>query len=390
MISVKEALQIIEENKVTLKTNKKSLDQLLNRVAAENIPAPISMPPFRQSAMDGYAISQGDSNEYRLVGEVKAGDGFEVKVNKGEAVRIFTGAPVPAEADTVVMQEHVEANLDIIKVQKMPATGANVRPVGEQLKKGELIISKGTTLNAASVGLLASLGLTEAAVYAKPKVTILVTGDELVSPGTPLQNGQIYESNSYMLQNMLRTFGVTKVKIQRVSDDLKSTVDAIKKALKKSDLLLISGGISVGDYDFVKEALTINEVQELFYKVNQKPGKPLWFGKKEDKRVFALPGNPASSFTCFCVYVVPMLRMMMGAESCHLLVFEVTAGEDIPNRYDKDIFLKGIIKDGKVSVLKGQASSMLLPFVTSNALIKVPANVELIKKGEPVDCIQLG
>jgi molybdopterin molybdotransferase len=232
--------------------------------------------------------------------------------------------------------------------------------------------------------------LEEVYVYQKPKVGILITGNELQSVGTSLKKGCVYESNSSMLKSALRQAGVSEVETVSVLDDLQSTKDAVKNLLNKSDILLVSGGISVGDYDFVKEALIHNKVEELFYKVNQKPGKPLWFGKKASKFVFALPGNPASVLTCFYIYVNPMLQRWMTGKSfsSNRILAKCTSG--VANKSGKTLFLKAILNnDGSVSPQGGQSSAMMHTYALSNVLMCVPEGKKQVHQGEEVECIKL-
>ncbi len=299
MISFSEALNIIETVKSSITKTKVSVDSSLNKILAEDIISPINMPPFRQSAMDGYAIKYTNSDTYELVDESKAGDGKFIELKKGQAVRIFTGALVPDEADTVVIQEHVSRSHNSISITKLPNKFDNVRPVGEQVKKGDLVLKKGLKLNAAAIGFLSGIGISKVLVYKTPKVSIVVTGNELQESGKQLEDGKIYESNSFMLSAALKNLGISDISILKTKDTFEETKNTISKALENSNVVLISGGISVGDYDFVQEALKVNGVEELFYKVNQKPGKPLWFGQKNDQFVFGLPGNPASALVLF-------------------------------------------------------------------------------------------
>lgn len=299
MIQVEEALSIIAENSTNMPVQKIQVSKSLGYILAETVYSPIAMPPFRQSAMDGYAFIHSEKHQYDIVGISQAGDHSKIKLKENEAVRIFTGAHVPNNADTVIMQEHVMATEKSILITRMPEQFANVRNKGEQIGEEEVVFKANTLITPAAIGFLACLGITEVEVFKKPKVAILVTGNELVEPGQKLSKGKIYESNSVMLQAALQTIGIKKTKVYKVKDNLKATKKALKEILKKNDIVLISGGISVGDYDFVKEALLENGVQELFYKINQKPGKPMFFGSKNDTLVFALPGNPASSLTNF-------------------------------------------------------------------------------------------
>ena len=389
MIQVPEAIKLIEDSIAISPAKKVEMYDSLGYVLAKDIKAPINMPPFRQSAMDGYAFINNKINEYTVIDEIQAGGHKEIQINTGEAVRIFTGAFVPDLADTIVIQEHTTRKDNQLIIEKIPNKGSNIRPVGEQVKKGEIVLQKGEVINEATIGFLAGLGISKVKVYNIPKVCILTTGNELMKPGKKLEPGKIYESNSLMLKAALKKVGLNKVEIFRVKDALKKTKKIIKKCLKEFDIVLISGGISVGDYDYVKESLEDNKVEQVFYKINQKPGKPLFFGKKDNRVVFALPGNPASSLTCFYIYVLPALKKMMGHKHIHLTKNKVKVSKELLNTTGKSLFLKASLEDGKIKVLDGQQSSMLKSFAMSNALIYIPHDKESVKKNEEVEYYKL-
>lgn len=389
MIQVEQALSIIAENSSTMPVQKISVQKALGYILAETIYSPINMPPFRQSAMDGYAFIHSEKHQYDVIGISQAGDHTDVKLKENEAVRIFTGAFVPKNADTVVMQEHVLANENSILITKMPKQFTNVRAKGEQIVKEDVVFEANTLITPAAIGFLACLGITEIEVYKKPKVAILVTGNELVRAGKELPKGKIYESNSVMLQAALQTIGIKKVKSFKVKDNLKATKKALKNILPKYDIVLISGGISVGDYDFVKEALLENCVEEHFYTINQKPGKPMFFGSKNETLVFALPGNPASSLTNFYIYVYPAIKNRMGFSDIHLpkLVRKLNTG--FINTTGKTLFLKALYDETNVTILEGQSSAMLNTFAIANSLLIVPHDKESLKKGEQVTLLPI-
>ena len=389
MIQVEQALSIIAENSIKMPAQKIPVHKALGYVLAETVYSPIDMPPFRQSAMDGYAFIHSEKHQYDVVSSSQAGDHENVKLKESEAVRIFTGAFVPDDADTVVMQEHVMANENSILITIMPTQFTNVREKGEQIKKEEVVFEANTLITPAAIGFLACLGITEITVYKKPKVAILVTGNELVKPGKKLPKGKIYESNSIMLQAALQTIGIKKVKSYKVKDNLKATKKALKNILEKNDIILISGGISVGDYDFVKEALLANDVEELFYKINQKPGKPMFFGRKKDCLVFALPGNPASSLTNFYVYVYPAIKNRMGFSEIHLPKLMRKLNNEITNSTGKTLFLKALYDETHVTVLDSQSSAMLNTFAIANSLLIVPNDTENLKKGALVTLLPI-
>ncbi len=389
MINVEDALELIEGSISANKPKKLALENVVGCVVAEDIFSPINMPPYRQSAMDGYAIRLNNTSDYKVVGESKAGKNIEFINKEKEAVRIFTGAMVPEGADTVVIQEHVTRSEDSIHINKLPQQGANVRAIGEQVKQGDVVLNKGSIINEATIGFLAGLGISNITVYRKPKICIIATGDELVKPGNKLKPGKVFESNTIMLQTALKRIGIRKVKTYKAKDTLNDTKTLIKRGLAAFDVVLISGGISVGDYDFVKESLNDNNVEEIFYSINQKPGKPLYFGKKDKNLVFGLPGNPASSLTCFYVYVIPAIRKMMGYKQIHLTKNKVKSASEINNESGKSLFLKAQVENDVVTVLDGQNSSMLKSFAQSNALAYVPHDKTNIKEGEQVECLNL-
>lgn len=389
MIKVEEALTIIEANSVKMPAQQIAVSKALGYVLAEKVISPIHMPPFRQSAMDGYAFIHSIKHQYDIVSTSQAGDHSNLKLNANEAVRIFTGAFVPDDADTVVMQEHVIANKNSILIAAMPAKSANIRPKGEQIAKDDIVFEAGTLMTPAAIGFLASLGITEIKVHKKPKVAVLVTGNELVKPGEKLKKGKIYESNSVMLQAALETIGIKKTKVYSVKDNLKATKKALKSILKKYDIVLISGGISVGDYDFVKEALLQNDIKELFYKINQKPGKPMFFGSKNETLVFALPGNPASSLTNFYIYVVPAIKSRIGFLEIHKTKVIRKLNSDLKNNTGKTLFLKAKYNETHVEVLDSQSSAMLNTFAVANSLLIVPEGIEEYKKGQLVTLLPI-
>lgn len=389
MISVQSAKTIVSnsvestKNYIEIKTK-----DAIGHVLFEDLYSSINMPPFRQSAMDGYAVHIHNKNKYSLVGEVKAGDSNNPKLIKGEAVRIFTGAAVPDSSNAVVMQEKVERTGDnSIIINSQIKLQENIRALGEQIKGGDIALKKNTKLSASGVGYLLSLGITEVKVFQKPSIGIIVTGNELIEPGENLLHGQIYESNGAMLNSALSSLGFTDINQYTTKDDYKNTISVIKEALLQNDLILISGGISVGDYDFVGKALQELDVEQLFYKVKQKPGKPLFFGKTIDAYVFALPGNPASALSCFYNYVYIALNQLCGDFENNLIHLKANSLRSYSKKGDRAQFLKAFYKNNHVEILDGQASSMLNSFSISNAFVFIPENIIEIKKGDELEVI---
>ncbi len=389
MISTQEAKQLILNSIGEVKTEVRFLVDSASNYLSEDIISPINMPPFRQSAMDGYALCMHNTNNYSVIDEIKAGDGHHPKLKKGEAVRIFTGAAVPDDADAVIMQERIILENNSITLTSEISVNANIRPLGEQVQKGAVALKKGTLLTPAAIGFLASLGIEKVSVFKKPSIAIVVTGNELVEAGNILPYGKIYESNSIMLQSALQTAGFTDVHIYKVTDDYNETLNMLATVMSKNDVVLVTGGISVGDYDFVGKALKELHVNELFYKVKQKPGKPLFFGKKEQTSIFALPGNPAAALSCFYIYVYEALKRMSGAVNFCLKESKEIATSSFTKRGDRAQFLKAIYKEGKVSILEGQSSAMLQTFALANAFVYVPEKLQNISVGDKVQVIHI-
>jgi molybdopterin molybdotransferase len=390
MISISEAISIVENNsEPLLKQTKKSVEKAGGYHLFEDIYSPINMPPFRQSAMDGYALHLHEDLTYTLIGEVQAGDASRLQLKKGEAVRIFTGAPVPDTANAVMMQEKVKVDGNTISITHKINQELNIRPLGEQVKQGDLALKQGTKLTPAAIGYLSSLGITEVSVYKKPNIALVTTGNELIEGGQELTYGKIYESNSKMLLSALYSLKFYDVTIHKVEDDYHQTLSKLKEVINANDLVIITGGISVGDYDFVGKALKELQVEELFYKVKQKPGKPLFFGKKHHTSIFALPGNPAAALTCFYVYVYIALQNMMNKKVNELPRLKAKSVSNFTKKGDIPQILKAIYNNEEVEILEGQNSSMQQTFAISNALVYAPEDVNEIKINDMVETILL-
>jgi molybdopterin molybdotransferase len=385
MVSVQDAFSILKNNLPSSQEIEYSLLQARKHVLAQSLLSPINMPPFRQSAMDGFALCLHDALVYEIIGEIKAGDTHQVILLPGQAIKIFTGAAVPDSAQAVIQIEKVIVNEQQLVLDEALQAGTNVRPIGEQIAIGELALEKGTLLNAAAIGFLAGLGFTSVKVFKKPRVGILVTGNELVKPGLPLEYGKVYESNGIMLESALNEAYFEAVNLYEVNDNYENTRNKLQEAFSENDVVLVSGGISVGDYDFVAAALKELEVETLFYKVNQKPGKPLFAGKLKDKMVFALPGNPAAALTCFYVYVLPTLSILSGKATDYNQAKSIAIAHDYKVHNTRSQFLKTHIVNGEAVILSHQASSMLNSFSVANGLVFVPNGSYELKQGDSVD-----
>lgn len=392
MISVEQAKNILSENSERGQIKDTSLGDCLGRVLAENIFSPIDVPSFDNSAMDGYAM-HFDSNirEWEVSTLIQAGDTSAAEIVSGRAARIFTGAKMPKGTDTVIPQELTESISEkrVAYQGGKISAGSNVRLKGSQCQKGALVLEKGQLLGPGQIGLLASVGVDQVKVFTPPRVGIIVTGNELKEAGTPLREGEIYNSNGPMLKALLRQTGIVEIIGYKAEDNRESLQKVIDRALSENEILLLSGGISVGDYDFVKDCLYSSGVRELFYKIKQRPGKPMFAGKKGQKLIFALPGNPASVHSCFIQYVQPSLRHWLGKTAVWEADHQLVLTEDVHKKPGFTFFMKARKKGGEVMLLKGQQSFNLQAFATADCLIELPEEAEIVTAGTSVKVYDL-
>lgn len=384
MISTSEAFSILENLKYSKRVLELPLLEARSHVLAETVFSPINMPPFCQATMDGFAVCLHDSLQYEIVGEVKAGDFYTNELKPGQAVKIFTGAAVPDSAQAVIQIEKVTVDGSNLLLEEIIKPETNVRQLGAQIMKGAIALEEGTFPSPAAIGFLTGLGFTKVKVFQKPSIGIVVTGNELVSAGENLSSGKVYESNAIMLQTALFDANYNEVSLYKVNDDFENTKNALEKSINENDVVLVSGGISVGDYDFVGKALESLKVETLFYKVNQKPGKPLLVGKQNEKIIFALPGNPAASLTCFYVYVLPTLQRLSGISHKYGSDLKKNLAHDYAVDNPRSQFLKASIVDDSVTILSHQDSGMLNSFALANALVYVPDGNYQLLKGDKV------
>ncbi|GAB2786701.1 molybdopterin molybdotransferase MoeA [Rhabdobacter roseus] len=390
MVTVQEAKQKVLENTFPLPPEDRAVTEAVGYVLAEEVLSPLALPAFRQSSMDGYAVHHEDITPsgtwLPLVAESRAGTSQPLTLARGTAIRIFTGAPVPEGATAIVIQEKTELQDGSVHIQEYPvAAGQHIRNVGQQIREGDLAMPAGTFLTPGSVGFLLGMNVLHVKVHRQPSVGILVTGDELIQPGEGLRFGQVYESNSAMLVATLLQEGITQVSVQRVLDDPQATRQALEQLTEQHDVVLATGGVSVGEYDFVGTALGQVGVETIFYKVRQRPGKPLLFGKKGEKLFFALPGNPAASLVCFYEYVLPALRRLTGRTDCFLPTFQLPITHPYSFRGERDELLKATATPTGVTPLEGQESFILRSFAVANALIYLPASQPSVQPGELVE-----
>jgi molybdopterin molybdotransferase len=382
MISVTEARKLINSNCNSSRVEELPLLEANGCILAEEVLSKIDTPPFNQSAMDGYAFSFENwdkASGLKLMGEIQTGDYFNNSLQPNEAIRIFTGGAVPAGSDTVIMQEKViaEDNFIYIKDENI-AKGNNVRLQGSQTKKGELSLEQGHLITPAGISFLAGIGISKVKVFSKPTVSIVVTGNELTKAGEDIIEGRIFESNSMGLVAALNQIGISPLSVEFVNDEQDQITNAINKQLL-SDILVITGGVSVGDYDFVPAALEKCGVRKIFHKIKQKPGKPFYFGVHEHTLVFALPGNPASVMSCFYEYVVPAVSRITKREYFKKLILPLA--NDYHKKSGLTFFLKGKTGDQSVSILKNQESYMMNSFAEADCLVELDEETEYLSKG---------
>lgn len=387
-IKVSDAKKMIREHVKALEAVKVSIASAAGLILAEDIHALTDIPPFNQSSMDGYALNYEGwkKNESLPVeGLAQAGLAERKALEAHQACRIFTGAALPAGADTVVMQEKVEIHDGklFIKDDNLVA-GQNVRIQGSEAKKGMLALEKGSLLNAPAIGFLTGLGIHELMVYPKPKISIILTGNELQQPGLALEYGQVYESNSYALKAAIREMGILNVDIFSAEDDLNTLSEVLEIALNQSDLVLLTGGVSVGDYDFVTRAAELNGIEQIFHKIKQKPGKPIYLGKKDNKYIFGLPGNPGSVLTCFYEYVYPAIGLLSNRKK-DLETVQAVLETGLKKTQGLTHFLKAHFDGKYVRDLKAQESFRLSSFAKANCLIMLDENRTEYHSGEEVE-----
>lgn len=347
--------------------------QSLGRVLAADIVSPCNVPNHNNSAMDGFAFKHSEGIKLiKIIGTAYAGRPFAGTVKAGECVKIMTGAVIPAGADTVVMQEKTVTKSDCITVLEAPIKGANVRLAGEDLKLGQTALAKGHLLKPADLGLVASLGIAEVNVFRSLKVAFFSTGDELVSVGKPPQEGQIYDSNRYTIFGMLSRLGAEICDLGVVPDNPDLLEKTLLKAASENDVVITSGGVSVGEADYMKALLT-KHGQVLFWKINMKPGRPLAYGKVKEAHYFGLPGNPVSTMVTFYQFVQPALQALSGLAHKPMPLFNVECTEPIKKATGRTEFQRGILFEDsgtwKVKPLPNQGSGILSSMSAANCFI---------------------
>lgn len=385
LMPVEEALnRLLDEAKVSVSTEKVSLANALGRILAKDQLSSVDVPPGDNSAMDGYALNTADlANGPRLniSQRIPAGTAPQTLV-PGTAARIFTGSEIPEGADAVVMQENTSAGETDgqawVEINEAPVVGNNIREQGQDIKTGQVVMPAGTRLQAAHLGVLASVGVGEVEVYRPLKVAVLATGDELVMPGNPLQPGQIYNSNLFTIQGLLQGLGCEMVDLGIVEDTLEGTKAALKRASEQADCIISSGGVSVGEEDHVKPAVE-SQGELALWKMAIKPGKPMAFGYVNGTPFLGLPGNPSAVLVTFTMLARPFILKTMGGEQYLPNQFSVAAGFNRPKAITRQEYLRVELKDGKAVLGHSQSSGVLSSAITAAGYLVVPPNTPVVE-----------
>src|SRR3954468_17388144 len=359
-----------------------SLDDAFHRVLARDVAARRTQPPQAMSAMDGYAVRAADaadlSERLKVIGEVAAGRPFERQVGKGEAVRIFTGGVIPDGADAVIIQEDTSVDRDHITITEAAVPGRHIRPAGVDFREGDVLLTRGRRLTDRDLSLAAGMNYPELAVRRRPKVAVLGTGDELVMPGVTPGPGQIVYSNGYGLRALARAEGAETVDLGIAADTVAATTDRIRRALDTgADILITTGGASVGDHDLVKQSLEAEGVTMAFWRIAMRPGKPMMHGRLAARRVIGLPGNPVSSYVCGLLFMAPLIRALAGRSDVHRATEAAVLGRDLAANDVREDYLRARLEERADGVLVAtpvnhQDSSLLGNLAAARALVIRP------------------
>ncbi|WP_448096749.1 molybdopterin molybdotransferase MoeA [Luteibacter yeojuensis] len=389
LLPIAEALEHYRASVHALPTHRVPLELALGAVLAESPKARIALPRFTQSAVDGYALRAADGpGPLKLVGTAAAGDPAKVAVGPGQAVRILTGGMLPDGADAVARQEIVERTGEGIALRESVRVGDAIRHEGEELRAGAIIARCGQRVTAGLLAALAMAGIDSLEVYRRPRVAVLVTGDEVVRVGEPLGPGQVYDANGPLLRAWFVEQGYGEPVVAYVRDDESALEEAMSAALDSADLVVTSGGVSVGDRDFIPAVADRLGVRKVFWKVAQKPGKPLWFGMRDGRALLGMPGNPAAVLVCLAVHARAVLARLEGEETAQPAWRSGVLGTTVEADSDRDRLLRMRLdmSEGVASLelLPRQDSHMLSNLASAHALVWLPSRATAFLKGERV------
>jgi molybdopterin molybdotransferase len=397
MISLEEALERVKTGVTRLPAELISLPDALGRVLAEDVQSRVTQPPAAVSSMDGYAVKAADvaicPAKLTLAGESAAGGGFSGKMGEGEAVRIFTGAPVPAGADAVVMQENTEKGEGAVTILESVKTGNFIRPAGMDFKVGDVLLPKDRLMTARDIGLAAAMNVPWLKATRRPRIAILATGNEVVMPGEPVGPAQILSSNSLSLSAMVKAFGGEVINVGIARDD-EDSLHLMVDGAKGADLLVTIGGASVGDYDLVQQVLGKEGLDLNFYKVAMKPGKPLIFGNVKGTPVLGLPGNPVSANVTALIFLRAAMETMLGIPNHDLVTGTALLGEDLPKNGPRKEFMRATLSQSESGELIAtpfhqQDSSLLARLAAADCLVIRPPHAEPAKRGDRAEIVSL-
>ena len=392
LLSADEALEfLLDASTATEKKESVSLDNSLSRILASDIHSTINVPGFDNSAMDGYAIALNDNQllqknlSFDIVDRIPAGSTGN-ELSKGCAARIFTGAPIPKGANTVIMQEECEVSEDgtQITITRAIKLNENIRPTGNDILENDVILSSGKQIQPQDISLASSVGVGELTVYKKIKVGVFFTGDELVEPGIPLSSGQIYNSNRYALVALLEQVGCEVINLGNIEDKFSATCDALESLESQCDLIMTTGGVSVGEEDHVKPAVeSLGEIN--LWKIRMKPGKPLAYGKVKQTPFIGLPGNPVSSFVTFCIFSLPFIKKMQGNNNYQSKIIKVKANFECKRAKPRREYARARIDHSEstpvANLYPKQGSDVMSSIVWADGLVEIPEN-KTVELGE--------
>jgi molybdenum cofactor synthesis domain-containing protein len=397
LIEYPEAERLVLESTPRLPVEEVPLDGALGLALARGLTATTDSPPFDNSAVDGYAVRSGDAEVgrvFRVVDEAPAGRPARKSVGEGEAIKIFTGGVIPEGADAVVMVENTSGWGETFELKKVPAPGSNLRAAGEDTHRGDIILPEGTEIGSPEIAIAATQGYGALPVYRRPKVVVLSTGTELVEPGTrDLEPGEIFDSNSYALVAAAREAGAEARRLYAASDEADTLRSAIEEALETADVVVTSGGVSVGEKDLVKRTMLDLGVEQVFWGVKFKPGKPLFYGTRGETRLFGLPGNPVSAVVCFDLFVRPALMRMTGRTDKNRPRITVYFERQIVNKFGRlhamRVSLRRTEKGWLAESVGAQGSGLVSSLAKADALALIGPASDGIPPGELIEAIVL-